>query len=160
MSAVHLAQLNIGRLRWPVDDPRVRPFVEQLDAVNALAESTPGFVWRLTAEGGAPSSYVRADEDPLVIVNLTVWASVEAFRAFTYGAGGAHAAVLRRRREWFERMEGATSAMWWIAAGARPTLEEARARLAHLRAHGPTPYAFTLAAPFPAPDAAPGGAPA
>ena len=148
MSPAHLAQLNIARLRWPVDHPLARPFVEQLDAVNALAEATPGFVWRLQAEGGAGSSYVRAHEDPRVIVNLTVWTSIEAFREFTYR--GAHAAVMRRRREWFERMEGPTYAMWWVAAGTVPTVEEGLARLGELRERGPSPRAFTIAAPFPA----------
>jgi hypothetical protein len=139
--AWHLAQLNIGRLRAPVDDPATAEFMDNLDPVNALAEATPGFVWRLqTDEGNATS--VRAFEDPLMILNMSVWSSIEALADFTYRT--AHASVLRQRRSWFEKPDQAILALWWVPAGHEPTPEEGIARLEHLRAHGPTPAAFTL----------------
>lgn len=148
----HLAQLNIGRLLAPIDDPRIAGFVESLAPVNALAEASPGYVWRLqTADGDATSIHVFDDE--LMIVNLTVWESIEALRAFTYGT--RHVDVLRRRREWFERLTEAHMVLWWIPAGTLPTPSEAIERLDVLRREGPTAAAFTFRAPFPAPASPP-----
>jgi hypothetical protein len=151
-----LAQVNIARLRAPIDSPELASFVAELDPVNAVADATPGFVWRLQTEDGNATS-VRAFEwdqagSAGVIVNMSVWESVEALAAFVYA--GPHAAVLRRRREWFERMAEAYSALWWVPAGARPTTADAEDRVASLRAHGPTPHAFTLRRHYPAPDVA------
>ncbi|MBA2279825.1 MAG: DUF3291 domain-containing protein [Actinomycetota bacterium] len=136
-----LAQINVARLLQPLDHPDTAGFVEGLDPINELADGSPGFVWRLqTDEGNATS--VRAYDDPLMIVNVSVWTSVEALADFTYRS--AHAGILRHRRSWFEKPAGPILVLWWIPAGHRPPPEEGIARLAHLTAHGPTPTAFTL----------------
>ena len=151
MSGHRLAQVNVSRLLAPLDDPRLAPFVEALEPVNARADAAPGFVWRLQAEGGDATS-IRAFPDPNVIVNLSVWESVEALEAFTFG-DPAHRAVLRGRRAWFERHAEADTALWWIADDTLPSVEDAAERLAHLRRHGPTAFAFTFRQRF-APGAA------
>jgi hypothetical protein len=148
---LHLAQLNIATLLAPLDSPQLAGFVEALDPVNALGDASPGFVWRLQTEDGDATS-IRAFDDDRIIVNLTVWEDVEALEAFVLG--GRHLDVLRRRREWFEKMDRAYLVLWWIPAGTLPTLDEAAARLELLRVNGPTPEAFTLRERFPAPGAA------
>ncbi|WP_309053278.1 DUF3291 domain-containing protein [Streptomyces sp.] len=149
--AAHLAQLNVATVLHPLDDPRMAPFVELLDPVNAAADAAPGFVWRLVEDGAADATGLRpAGED--VIVNLTVWESREALWDFTYRSG--HLDLVRRRREWFLRHVQAHLVLWWVPAGHRPTVEEALERLAHLRAHGPSPRAFTFASTHTAAEAA------
>jgi uncharacterized protein DUF3291 len=143
--AHHLAQLNVGRTVAPIEDPLLADFVANLDPINALGDASPGFVWRLQDEFGAATS-IRAFDDPLMIVNLTVWESIEALREFAYRSG--HVEFLRRRREWFVPLGGPSLVVWWIPAGHRPTIEEARERLERLTADGPTPDAFTLRVPF------------
>jgi hypothetical protein len=150
-----LAQLNIGRLVAPLDSPRLADFMAGLDPVNAVADSAPGFVWRLQTEDGNSTALRAFEEDAEgsdggILINMSVWESVEALAAFAFG--DAHLAVLRRRREWFERMKDIYAALWWIPRGHIPTIREAEDRLKHLRAHGPTPYAFTLRVHFPPPD--------
>ncbi len=140
MTDLHLAELNIGRLHAPIDAPEIADFADALDEINALAEAAPGFVWRLqTDEGNATG--IKAFEDELTILNLSAWTSVEALADYVYRS--AHTPFLRRRREWFERMEMAV-VLWWIPAGHTPPVAEALARLDHLRVHGPTPHAFTF----------------
>jgi hypothetical protein len=137
----HLAQMNIARLAAPLTDPRLADFVAQLDAVNALADASPGFVWRFQgSEGNA--TYLRPYPDERIIFNMSVWESLPALKSYVYHA--QHAAVLRRRREWFEPFDAPYQALWWTPAGALPTVAEAVARLDYLRAHGPTPSAFTF----------------
>jgi hypothetical protein len=148
---VHLAQLNVGRLRAPMDDPRIDDFRENLDPVNALAERSAGFVWRLQDDSGNATG-IKPYGDDLEIVNLTVWESVEALADFTYRTG--HAQFLRRRREFFEAATSPILCLWWIPVGVLPSVEGAIARLDHLRAHGPTPTAFTFATRF-EPDGTP-----
>ena len=138
-------------MRAPLDDPRMAGFVARLDAVNAVADASPGFVWRLQDDDGDATSF-RVFDDPELIVNLSVWASVEALTAYVFA--GDHRAVLRRRKEWFVRMERPHLALWWIPAGHEPTLPEAQARLEHLARYGPTPEAFTFRAVFAAPAVA------
>ncbi len=145
----HLAQYNLARLVAPLDDPRVAEFMAQLQTINGLGDRSPGFVWRLQTEDGNSTS-VRVGDDPLVVVNYTVWQSMESLFEFTYRS--AHAEVYRRRRQWFEAPTEAHLAMWWVPAGDIPTVEEANERLQHLRAHGPTPHAFTFKQRFAAPD--------
>jgi hypothetical protein len=118
-------------------------FVTQLDAVNAVAETSPGFVWRLKADDGRPSSYVRFSADDRIIVNMSVWESIEALESYVYRAQ-AHADVFRDRRRWFEPIPGPQVALWWVPAGHAPTLEEGRERLRLLTKDGPTPAAFTF----------------
>lgn len=135
----HLAELNIARLRFPLDHPEMTSFVEQLAWINAVADRAEGFVWRLQTEEGNATG-VRASEDDRLLVNLSVWTSVETLYDYTYHTD--HLGPLRDRRRWFERMQGPHFVMWWVPAGHRPTLEEAMAKLEHLRTSGPTPVAF------------------
>jgi heme-degrading monooxygenase HmoA len=144
--AHHLAQLNIALPKAPLEDPLLTDFVAQLDAVNALADASPGFVWRLQDEAGNATG-IRAFGDDRLIVNMSVWESLEDLRAFVYGTD-AHRQVLKRRREWFEHMEDAFLVLWWVPAGHIPSLDEAEERLDHMRAHGPTPYGFTFRQSF------------
>jgi hypothetical protein len=150
-AAVHLAQLNVGRLRAPMDDPRIDDFRENLHPVNALAEGSPGFVWRLQDETGNATG-IKPYGDDLEIVNLTVWESVEALADFTYRSD--HVEFLRRRREFFEAATSPILCLWWIPEGTTPSVEDAIARLDHLRASGPSPTAFTFAQRF-EPDGTP-----
>jgi heme-degrading monooxygenase HmoA len=145
----HLAQLNIGRIRGPMDSPIMADFVARLDAVNALADAAPGFVWRLQTEDGNATA-IRPYDDDRIAVNMSVWESADALHAFVYR--GDHIEVMRRRREWFERMEDAYVVLWWVPAGHRPSVAEAVARLEALRRDGPTPHAFTFRRLFPAPN--------
>jgi uncharacterized protein DUF3291 len=152
-----VAQVNIGRLVAPLDSPQLADFMAQLDPVNAVADSAPGFVWRLQTEDGN-STALRAFEgdaegsDGGILINMSVWESVEALAAFAYG--DAHLSVLRRRREWFERLKDAYAALWWVPRGHIPSIGEAEDRVKHLRAHGPAPYAFTFKVRFPPPGSA------
>ncbi len=148
MNGFHVAQLNVSRSVAPLDDPRLADFVARLDEVNALAERSPGFVWRLQGEGGNATD-VRVEDDPLVIVNLTVWESIDDLFAFTYRSD--HKTVFARRFDWFERSPGPNVVLWWQPAGEAPTLDEAFRRLRLLAAHGPTVEAFTFRQRFPAP---------
>jgi hypothetical protein len=138
---MHLAQVNVGRLRAPMDDPIIDDFRMSLESINALAETSPGYVWRLQDESGNATG-IKPFEDDLEIVNLTVWESIDALADFTYRSG--HVALLRRRRDFFEAAVQPILCLWWIPEGAIPTVEEAIARLEHLRAYGPTPTAFTF----------------
>lgn len=141
MVMAQLAQLNVGRLLAPIDDPRTADFVAALDRINALAEASPGFVWRLQSDSGNATD-IRVENDPMLIVNLSVWDSIETLFEFTYRT--AHSSILSRRRDWFEKMEAAHLVLWWIPAGHLPGLAEALDRLERLRREGPTPEAFTF----------------
>jgi Domain of unknown function (DUF3291) len=144
----HLAEINIARLIAPIDDPRIASFVAQIDAINALAEHAPGFVWRLTASGGAASTYVRYSDDDRIIVNMSAWIGIEALHAYVYRSG--HGAVFRDRRQWFEPL-GNSMALWWIPEGHTPTLDEGRSKLELVTQRGPSPEAFTFKQRFPPP---------
>jgi uncharacterized protein DUF3291 len=148
MPKYHLAQINIARMLAPLTDPTMADFVAQLAPINALADQSPGFVWRLQSESGDATS-IRVYDDDLVIVNLTLWESVDALREFVYQ--GAHYGVLRDRKRWFEKFDGPYYAMWWVAAGHYPSTEEAKVKLDHLRDHGDTDYAFSFRHVFPKP---------
>lgn len=156
MAAFHLAQVNIAKLRAPLDSPVLADFVAALEPVNAMADAAPGFVWRLQTEDGDATA-VRAFDDDMLIVNLSVWESAEALADFTYRSG--HRDVMVRRREWFERMAEAFLVLWWVPAGHLPTVDEARQRLEHLRAHGPSPHAFTFRQRFEPHSAMPADSP-
>jgi hypothetical protein len=144
---VHLAQLNIGRMLAPLESPQLAGFVAALDPINALADASPGFVWRLQTEGG-DATPLRPYDDDMIIVNMSVWESLDALWAFAFGPD--HRAVLAQRREWFERMAEAYLVLWWIPVGHIPTVEEAKERLDLLRREGPGPSAFTLRTAWPA----------
>jgi hypothetical protein len=141
MTDYHLAQVNIAKMRAPIDSPIMAEFVAQLDAINAVAEAAPGFIWRLQSEEGNATS-IRVFDDPMLIINMSVWESVEALFEYTYRSD--HVDIFRRRGDWFERMETPHMALWWIPAGHIPTPQEAKDRLALLEREGATPLAFTF----------------
>jgi len=148
MRDYHIAQINIARMLAPLTDPIMAEFVGQLAPINALADQSPGFVWRLQSESGDATS-IRAYDDVFIIVNLTVWESVDALREYVYKS--AHYDVLRERKRWFEKFDGAYYALWWVPAGHYPSTQEAKERLDHLRDHGDTAYAFSFKHVFPKP---------
>jgi hypothetical protein len=147
----HLVQVNIGKFRKPPSDPANADFMNNLDRVNAIAEASPGFVWRLTGEGNNATD-IRVFDDPDMAINMSVWTDVEALAAFAY-RDMEHRAIMRRRREWFEETK-IYMVVWWIPAGMLPTLQDAKDRLALLERLGPTQDAFTFKQPFPKPDGA------
>lgn len=136
-----LAQLNIGRLRYPLEDVRMADFVNGLAHINALADASPGFLWRLQSDSGNATD-VRVFDDEDLLVNLSVWESVDALRAYVYKS--EHADFLRRRKEWFAPLDGPHQVLWWVKAGHIPPVEEAKARLERLAAEGPSPEVFTF----------------
>ena len=149
MTRFHLAQVNIGRFRAPIDDPIMEGFKSQLDPINALADSSPGFVWRLQTEDGNATA-IRPYEDDRLAINLSVWESLEALQQFVYRT--AHAGTLRDRSQWFEPIDGPILALWWVSAGHIPTVAEAVERLRILKERGPSADAFTFRRPFASPD--------
>jgi hypothetical protein len=143
-----LAQLNIAVMKEPLDAPGMADFVNNLDRINALAEQSPGFVWRLQTDEGDATALRPLGEKTLV--NVSVWENVEALNQYVYKS--AHVEIMRRRKEWFERMQEVFVVLWWVEQNHRPSAEEAIARLEHLRNHGPTATAFTFRQAYPAPD--------
>ena len=139
-----LAQVNVSRMKAAVDSPTMRGFVAAADPTFRLAESSPGFVWRLTGERG--NVHVHAGN---LVVNLSVWRSYEDLHAFVYRS--VHGGLVRRRSEWFLPTPSPSTALWWVADGERPTVDEALRRLALLRQYGPSPQAFSLRRRFPPP---------
>jgi hypothetical protein len=146
MTDVHLAQINIGRMKGPLDGPVMAGFMGRLAELNALADRSPGFVWRLQGDEGN-NTYLRPYQDERIIVNMSVWETFEHLRAYVYGS--AHAELLKQRRDWFEKFDGVMLALWWVPAGHIPTIEEAKQRLASLEREGPTQFAFTFRTTFP-----------
>ena len=146
-----LAQLNIALPRAPLESEQLAEFMAALDPVNAAADESPGFVWRLQTDDGDATG-IRGFGDDRLIINMSVWESLAALRQFVYASGGSHLGVMRRRREWFERMAKSHLVLWWVPAGHQPSLREAEERLAMLRDLGPTPSAFSFRHSFPAPD--------
>jgi hypothetical protein len=155
MSRFQLAQLNIGELKAPLDSPQLKDFVDNLDRINALAESSPGFVWRLKGDGNDATSLRPLGDN--IIVNMSVWRDVNSLRDYVYKS--AHVEIMKRRREFFSRMSNAYLALWWIPVGHEPTVAEAVAKLEHLRKHGPSAEVFTFGEAFAAPDSNNAGAP-
>ena len=146
MARYHIAQVNIGRVKAPIEDPLMSGFTRRLNEINALADRSPGFIWRLqTSEGNA--TYFRPyPEDDRILVNMSVWETIEELRHYVYKT--AHAEMLRQREMWFERFVGMYMALWWVPAGHRPGIDEAVKRLAHLEKYGPTQFAFTFKTTF------------
>ena len=155
MSSWQLAELNVARLKAPLDSPELKDFVDNLDRINALAENSPGFVWRLKGEGNDATSLRPMGDD--VIVNMSVWRDVESLKNYVYRS--AHVEILKRKREWFTRMAESHMALWWVPQGHQPTASEAAIKLRVLREKGPSPEAFTFASAFAAPDAPDASAP-
>ena len=146
----YLAQVNIALPREPLDAPQLGDFVAALEPVNAAADAALGFVWRLQTDGGDATA-INAFGDERLIVNMSVWESLEALRAFVY-ADRKQLAVLRRRREWFARLGDIHTVLWWVPAGQLPTVHDAEERLALLRTIGPSPAAFSFREHFTQPD--------
>ena len=152
MTRYQLAEVNIALAREPLDAPLLAEFMAALDSVNGRADQAAGFVWRMQTEDGDATAVRGFGGDPQLIINLTLWESLEAMRAFVY-EDPEHVAVMRLRREWFERLDLYT-VLWWVPAGHRPSVPEAEDRLEHLGRHGPTPTAFTFRRHFDSPEAA------
>jgi hypothetical protein len=148
LNAWHIAQLNVGRTVAPSDSPELADFMAALDRINALAESLPGFVWRLQSSGGNATD-ILVSQDPRFLVNMSLWSSVDSLFEFVYRSG--HTEVMKRRREWFEKATQAHQVLWWIPAGHIPTVQEALERLEHLRREGPTERAFSFSRRYPPP---------
>ena len=136
-----IAQVNIALPREPLDSPALAEFVANLEPVNALADDAPGFVWRLQDDTGDATS-IQAFADERLIINMSVWESIEALWSFVYDGG--HLEVMRRRREWMTKLAELHMALWWVPDGHIPTIEAAKERLDHLQANGPSPRAFTF----------------
>ncbi len=134
----HLAEFNIARIRYPLDDPRMSEFVDNVDRVHKLAEKIDGFVWRLHDESGHAMN-MRVYDDPAILPNLTIWESEEGLERFVWQT--LHGRFYRRREEWFVPVD-TPLVMWWVPAGERPTMDEGVRRRDHLIAHGPSEYAF------------------
>jgi hypothetical protein len=149
MSRYHLAQLNIALLKEPIDSPLLADFVAALEPINRLADESEGFVWRLQTEDGDATA-IRAFDDDLLIVNMSVWESIDSLAGFVYKSG--HTDVMRQRKRWFEHLAEAYMVLWWVPEGYEPTVEDAKERLEILRANGPTPDAFTFKQRFASPS--------
>ena len=145
-----LAQINIGRILGTIDSPVMADFVANLDRINALAESSDGFVWRLKDESNNATS-MAVFEDEFMIVNMSVWESMESLFQFTYQS--AHVEIFKRRKEWFSKMKEMHMCCWYVPVGHRPTVAEAKERLAYLNERGETPFAFTFKSAFKPEDA-------
>lgn len=150
-SGYHLAQANVAYLLWAADDPRVADYMARLDEINQLADGSPGFVWRYLTDSRDPAQ--RELGDPRALFNMSVWESIDALHAYTYRTG--HAEVYAARRRWFAEAKavvgGHALAMWWVPAGTRPTVTDAKDRLAAITEHGPSERAFTFKSRFPPP---------
>jgi Domain of unknown function (DUF3291) len=149
MSGYELAQLNIGIIRGPMDSPVMAEFAANLQRINALAEAAPGFVWRLQTEAGDATA-IRPFENENMLLNMSVWRDIESLNRYVYRS--AHVEIMRRRKEWFERIPEAFLVLWWVPTGHRPSVTEAVTKLELLRSKGPTPEAFTFRQAFAAPD--------
>jgi len=149
MSSYHLVQSNVARMLGLIEDPVMAGFVERLEPLNALADASPGFVWRYQTDEG-DATEVRVFNDELILFNMSVWESVEALENFVYRSN--HVEALQKKAEWFERASRATLALWWIEIGHVPSVEEAKDRFDVLWRDGPSAEAFTFRDRFPAPD--------
>lgn len=140
----HLAQVNIARLLAPLDDPMISEFVHFLGPINELAESSPGFVWRLKDEEGISATEMETPfEDDMLIINMSVWKDVESLRDFAYKT--AHSYFVRNGNRWFEKMERPHMALWWVPVGENPSMQDAADKLALLHKEGPSTAAFNFA---------------
>ena len=153
MSGYRLAQINVGRFLHLRDDPANADFMNALDPVNAQADTAPGFVWRLVGDGNDATDLVPDESDPQLLVNMSVWTDVQALADYVY-RNSDHLVFMRRRKEWFEKIE-IFMALWWVPAGHIPSVTEGMERVALLRANGPSADAFTFRETFAAPDGTP-----
>ena len=142
---MHLAQLNIARAKYPLDAPEIKEFIDNLDTVNAIAEASSGFVWRLIGETSNATD-IQAFGDSNIIVNMSIWSSIDSLKDFMFKTN--HRDFMRRKSEWFDSMTEASYVLWWLEDGEIPTVDEAIVRLEHLRSYGDSPYAFSFKVPF------------
>lgn len=150
MPEYHIAQYNVARMRAPLDDPMMQGFVSRLDELNHLADRAPGFVWRHVADDADDSTSIRPyPDDPLVVINMSVWESIDALHEYAYRSD--HGPIYAARHTWFEPMDPPTLVLWWVPAGHLPDVIEAKARLEVLRRRGPSAHAFSLKQRFPLP---------
>ena len=145
----HLTQLNIGRILFPMDTPEMSGFKDNLDRINALADSSEGFVWRLVGDGSNDATSLRPFDDDTLLVNMSVWQNLEDLKNYVYKS--VHTDYLKRRAEWFEKMQDVIVVLWWVPKGHIPTVQEAKERLEHLRTNGSSEFAFSFREAFPAP---------
>lgn len=141
LTSYRIAQVNIARMKAPLDSPAMAGFVARLEEINALADRSPGFIWRLQTSAGN-ATYLRPYDDDRILFNLSVWETIDALKNYAYRT--AHAELLRQRQAWFDKFAGSWLALWWVPAGHIPGIDEAKKRLANLENHGPTQYAFTF----------------
>lgn len=144
----YLAQLNIAKTLAPLESPKLKEFVDNLDRINGIAESSPGFVWRLKDDTGNATE-ISAFDDPNIIVNMSVWQDIQSLKQFMFKTD--HASFLMRREQWFEKPTQPTYVLWWMPKTHTPTLDEAKQKLAHLREHGDTEHAFSMRKVYAAP---------
>lgn len=149
MNKYQLAQINIAHSRGVRDDPVMKGFMDRLDEINAIADSSPGFVWRLQTEEGDATA-IQAFDDPLLLVNVSVWQDIESLKRFVYKS--LHVDLIQDRDAWFTKMQESHQALWWIPEGHLPSVEEAREKLEYLQANGPSETVFTFSKPFEAPQ--------
>ena len=142
----HLAQFNIARALGTMDEPVMREFAENLERINGLADANPQFVWRLQSEQGDATD-ILAYEDESLLVNMSVWQSLDALRDYVYAS--EHLDFLKKKKHWFEKVKGPSLVLWWIPAGTLPSIEDGKQALEHLRVHGSSPRGFTFANPEP-----------
>jgi hypothetical protein len=136
---MHIAQLNIAKAISPLDDPIMQEFVENLEQVNAIAEASPGFIWRLQDESG-DATKIQAFSDPNLIINMSVWETIESLKDFIFKT--QHVEFLKRKTEWFEKIPEANHVLWWIPVGTVPTIDDAIKRLMYLREKSASSFAF------------------
>ena len=148
----HLVQLNIGRILFPMDTPEMSGFKDNLDRINALADSSEGFIWRLVSDGSNDATSLRPFDDDTLLVNMSVWQNLEGLKNYVYKS--VHTDYLKRRAEWFEKMQDVIVVLWWVPEGHVPTVQEAKERLKHLRMNGSSEFAFSFREAFPAPSEA------
>jgi hypothetical protein len=145
MSSFHLAQLNVAKMKADIDDPIMKGFVDNLEEVNAIADNSPGFVWRLETDEGDATD-MRVFEDNMLLVNMSVWESIDDLKKFVYDS--FHLEILKRKKEWFDKIDGVYQVMWWLKPGSLPDVDEAKARLAYLQANGVSEFAFNFQLSF------------
>ena len=149
MNKYHLAQINIAYSSGARDEEIMQGFIDRLDEINAIADSSPGFVWRLQTEEGDATA-IKAFDDPLILVNVSVWEDIDSLKYFVYKS--AHVELIQDREAWFKKIPESHQALWWITEGQLPTVEEAREKLEYLQANGPGEAAFTFSKPYPHPQ--------
>lgn len=144
-----LAQLNIAQAKYPLDAPEIKEFIDNLDAINGIAEASDGFIWRLKDDSGDATN-IKLFADPQMIINMSVWENIDALKNFMFRT--SHRDFMRRKSEWFDKLTEATYVLWWVADGHIPTAEEGLAKLYQLRSQGDTPLAFSFKTNFTAAD--------